>query len=202
MNYISILVLCLFCTVTAGEFTVCSYNCGRLPDHYDYLRAITMEKLMQERYLAEPELMSQNEKIQQLALKIVFTENPKEKQRAERALKKYTLQTEPKWQQKADEMITSYKVRPVIIKDKEVNERLSEYVKTNLTETRQAMAKSIFQYHLKFDIFCLQEADYLDSSLFPEKYEVLFSEQNHSLNAVAWNKNRFELVQNLRPYRT
>jgi hypothetical protein len=61
------------CSVlTASEFTMSSYNCGGLSEHYDYLRAASMQKLMQERYIAEPENMSLNEKIQKLALKLTL----------------------------------------------------------------------------------------------------------------------------------
>ena len=48
-----------------------------------------------------------------------------------------------------------------------------------------------------YDIICLQEADYLDDSMFPPHYEVLFAQTEHSKNGVAWNQERFELVESL-----
>ena len=60
----------------AVELTISSYNCGGLPDHYDYLRAAVMQKLVQERYIKEPQEMARIEKIQKLALQILFTNDP------------------------------------------------------------------------------------------------------------------------------
>ena len=37
----------------ATEFTLASYNCGALSNHYDHIRAVAMQKLMQERFNAE-----------------------------------------------------------------------------------------------------------------------------------------------------
>lgn len=69
--------------LSAAEFTISSYNCGSLSGHYDYLRAAAMQKLMQERYIAEPQNMSLNENIQKIALKILFSGDAQEKQAAE-----------------------------------------------------------------------------------------------------------------------
>jgi endonuclease/exonuclease/phosphatase family metal-dependent hydrolase len=66
-----------------------------------------------------------------------------------------------------------------------------------IEEARAIMAKRIFANHLKFDIICLQEADYLNPSMFPENYEVLFGKNTHSVNGIAWNKERFELVETI-----
>jgi hypothetical protein len=185
-----------------------------------------MQKLMQERYTAQPQNMALNEKIQQTALKILFSHEPAEKEAAEKEWNDNGYQplfelltatpTEANspntiWNQKIDQIITSYKIRPVIIHDEEVKSMLADHIndlakgtkdkkaKINdlLNETRSTMAKRIFSLHLKHDIICLQEADYLNSSSFPEHYEVLFSESFHSINGVAWNKDRFKLVENL-----
>ncbi len=177
---------------------MCSYNCGALSNHYDYLRAVAMSKLMEERYAKEPGAMAFNEEIQKRALKARFSNE------------KY-LPEAPSfnlaWSRKSDEMITTYHVRPVVIYDKEVEQMLDDHLrdlcKKNgerdelLQEARSLMAKRIFAHHLKFDILCLQEADYLDESLFPPQYEVLFSHGDHSKNGVAWNTERFELVEPL-----
>ena len=215
--------LAFTCSVlTASEFTMSSYNCGGLSEHYDYLRAASMQKLMQERYIAEPENMSLNEKIQKLALKILFSSDTQEKLLAQQEWDQKGYQklfelltaapTDTKspnmtWNQKADKMITSYKIRPVSISDEEVNQMLKDHFRdlsanedpevSPLLEVRATMAKRIFAHHLKYDIICLQEADYLDNSMFPEHYEVLLAETSHSKNGIAWNKERFELVETI-----
>lgn len=197
----------------AAEFTVSSYNCGGLSDHYDYLRAVAMQKLMQERHIAEPENMALNDKIQKVALQILFSSDSQDKITAQQEweLKGYegiidTL-TAPNafWTKKMDALITNYKERPVVIHDEELRQQLEDHLRDLtqgkeadiselLQEARALMAKRIFAHHLKYDIICLQEADYLDSSILPSHYEVLFSMTSHSKNGVAWNTDRFELV--------
>lgn len=212
-----------FSLLFATDFTISSYNCGGLSDHYDYLRAVCMEKVMQERYNAEPENMALNEKIQRLALKILFSPDTKEKQLAEQEWDRNGFQRiseqltaspiEPgslnaSWYQKAESIITSYKVRPVVINDAEVSQMVEAHLRDLtkdmesepsqlLTEARAIMAKNIFTQHLKYDIICLQEADYLNKSMFPNHYEVLLSDSSHSKNGVAWNGERFELVETI-----
>lgn len=212
-----------FFQVSATEFTICSYNCGALSNHYDYLRAAAMQKIMQERHIAEPEKMALNEKIQQLALKILFSRDSQEQMMAQQEWdrKGYeqifkSLTSNPAnsnspntlWNQKVNQTITSYKVRPVQIYDDEVHQMLhfhledlsknsSVEMSKSLLETRTIMAERTFLHHLKYDILCLQEADYLDASIFPKNYQVLFSETSHSKNGIAWNKDRFELVEQI-----
>lgn len=200
-------------------FTICSYNCGGLSDHYDYLRAAAMQKLMQERYAAEPQNMALNEKIQALALKILFApESDKGLAKQEWNQKGYQplierLSSAPTdygsvneiWNKKSNEIITNYKIRPVIIHDETVNKMLNEHLNDlssveglgGLKETRAKMAQRIFTYQLPYDIICLQEADYLDDSTFPSHYEGLFAQTEHSKNGVVWNRERFELVESL-----
>lgn len=218
-----ILFMCLTCSIlTAGEITLCSYNCGGLSDHYDYLRAAAMQKLMQERFDAEPEQMALNDKIQQLALKLLFA--PGEDQmmaREEWEQKGYqsiieSLTAAPtkkgspnaRWYQKSMKTISSYHVRPVKIDDKEVHQMIQDHIKDltrgkkageqeRLEAARAKMAQRIFHYHLKYDIICLQEADYLEAGFFPEQYEVLFSKTDHSLNGIAWKKDRFDLIDTI-----
>lgn len=207
--------------LSAAEFTISSYNCGGLSDHYDYLRAASMEKLMQERHIAEPENMTLNEKIQKLALKILFCPDSLERALAQQewdqkgyqhlfehltAAPTDTQSPNKIWNQKANEMITSYQIRPVVIHDEEVNQMLDEHLNDlsknheaapakRLQEARDRMAMRIFSHHLTHDIICLQEADYLHPGLFPETYEVLFSDTAHSKNGLAWNTTRFELIK-------
>jgi hypothetical protein len=226
MYYIKCVFLCLAFSasiLSAAEFTISSYNCGGLTEHYDYLRAVSMQKLMQERYTAEPLQMSQNEKIQQLALKILFTTDPHAKLLAQQEWDQKNYQTlsahltaaptDPNspnkaWNAKADQMLSSYLIRPVAIYDEEMQRTLFQYLQTmspdknanlqeQLLEARSAMAKTIFERDMRFDIICLQEASYLDASMFPEKYQVLFTDSSHSVNGIAWNKQRFELIESL-----
>lgn len=224
MNYLKIFTV--FCLLklpfaSAAEFTISSYNCGGLSNHYDYLRAACMETLMQERYAAEPELMALNEKVQSIALKLLFSEDSADKMLVlhewdvkgyEELSKKITAtpgETDSInriWNEKAEKMITSYRVRPVTLYDKKVNRMLDEHLgdfsqsgnrEKQLQKARSVMASRIFANHLNYDIMCLQEADYLNSSQFPANYEVLFAETSHSKNGIAWNKERFELVKSI-----
>lgn len=226
LNLFKYIFFCGFLTLSslyATEFTISSYNCGGLSDHYDYLRASSMQKLMQERYNAEPENMSINDNIQKLALKILFSPHPSDRQTAQREWdqKGYqkifeNLTASPNeafspntiWNQKVNERITSYKLRPVVIQDEEVNQMLRDHLgdlskneeasaSQSLQEVRALMTKRIFAHHLKYDIICLQEADYLDSSMFPKNYDMLFSETSHSKNGIAWNNERFELIESI-----
>ena len=219
--YSLIISISLACaSISSAEFTISSYNCGALSDHYDYLRAASMQKLMQERHDAEPENMSLNEKIQKLALKLLFSRNAEERLLAqqewdgrgyqqifEHLTAAPTESNSPNqiWNQKADQIITSYRIRPVSIYDAEVSQMLKAHLNdlsknrkeeaAQLLEARTIMAKRIFAHHLKYDILCLQEADYLNASMFPEKYQVLLAKTSHSKNGIAWNKERFELVE-------
>lgn len=220
---------CIFVssTLLSSEFSVASYNCGGLSDHYDYIRAVCMQKLVQERYNKEPKTMAQLEKIQNLALKILFSDDELERSTAEKIwiqnnytqiFEKITKHPDSQesinkiWREKSKQIVTPYDIRPVIIHDVEVDKILSDHI-TDLTRgqnieldpsaplndwldlTRHVMAKRIFHHQLKYDIICLQEADYLDSSVFPENYDVEFSNTEHSINGIAWNKKRFDLVQ-------
>lgn len=196
MKLIVIILSFTLSILSAGELTIASYNCGGLTEHYDYLRACAMQKVMEERYKEEPENMAYNEKVQRLALKRLFT---KGKQLYDPVFENLTSSPMAPgsinaiWYEKANQMISSYKIRPVNIADDEVLEMLNEHMgQANLTEVRAKMAKSIFNHHLKFDIICLQEADYLDASLFPTHMQLLIS---NSKNGVAWNKERFQLIE-------
>lgn len=39
-SIVLLIVFLLHSHIRAQEFTVCSYNCGGLVDHYDYIRAV------------------------------------------------------------------------------------------------------------------------------------------------------------------
>lgn len=221
--YLTLPLILSFSSISAENFTVSNYNCGGLTHHYDYLRGISMQKVMQERYQAEPENMALNDKIQQVALKKLFAITPEEKAAAENEwnqkgyqhlFEKLTaIPSDPNspntfWNQRIDEIITNHKIRPVTIHDEEVSKKLNDYLSDMthgkkagrnilLNEARAKMAQRIFAHHLKYDIICLQEADYLNASLFPENYEVLFGENSHSVNGIAWNKDKFDLVETI-----
>lgn len=218
--FYSLLLIVSF--LSAAEFTISSYNCGGLSDHYDYLRAGAMQKLIQERANAEPENMALNDELQKLALQIRFSSGH-EKLKAQLEWKKRNYQklfeqltsspTEPNspnatWNKKSNQIITSYKIRPIEISDKEVNQMIDDHLSDlsniengtrdqNLDDVRNTMAIRAFAHHLKYDIICLQEADYLNPTQFPKNYEVVFSDSTHSLQAIAWNKDRFDLIENI-----
>lgn len=215
----------LFTSLSAADFTVSSYNCGGLSEHYDYIRAAAMQKLMQERYNAEPALMAKAEKIQQLAVKILFGKDPSEQSKAQdewdrrgyqQFLAKITAsplqENSPNamWFHRCEELLSNYRIRPVEIRDNEVRKMLLDHfvdltrgyglnVDTSdmnrlLSESRRIMAERIFRHHLKYDIICLQEADYLTADVFPENYKVELSQDKESINGIAWNTNRFRLL--------
>lgn len=223
---LSVSLIFLRSSLFATEFTVSSFNCGGLSDHYDYIRAVCMHKLVQERYNVEPEEMAQLERIQKVALKILFFSNPVELEEARKEWEsgKYSeiftkLTAHPDdfnsinkiWKEKSAAIVTSYKERPVVIFDEEIRKILQDHF-TDLTKgqgitfraenhvndwldvTRRVMAERIFAHELRYDIIALQEADYLDPSVFPSNYDVQFSNTKHSINGVAWNKEKFELV--------
>ncbi|MEC7839083.1 MAG: hypothetical protein VX777_03475 [Chlamydiota bacterium] len=235
------LKLFLFSTTTftslfGNNFTVASYNCGGLSDHYDYIQAAGMQKLIQERHNSEPETLAQLKEIQKLALKIRFTQNATKKEAFEKewdeqnySEKFSNITSHPdefksinkKWFDKRGKTISSYKKRPIEIYDQEVREILYDHIydltkleestellkdskvkiipynafNESLSIARRIMAVRIFQHHLKYDIIALQEADYLDPSVFPDNYNVKFSSARGSVDGVAWNKDRFELVE-------
>jgi hypothetical protein len=227
MKLVKIFVLlCGFLSVSflsASEFTVASYNCGGLSERYDYLRAACMEKLMEQRLNAEPGHMQDSDRMQQLALKILFASKPKDKTSAQeewerrgyQQLSEYltrapTVSGSPNaaWYDKANGMITSYRERPVVISDPEVNNELNRYLRSYpenegadraaaLEYTLGTLAKQIFTYYVNQDIICLQEADYLKNDFFPKHYVTAFSDSEHSKNGVVWNTKRFELVKKI-----
>ncbi len=224
MNLFKVIILLLifsFSFLSSAELSVASYNCGGLSEHYDYLRGAGMQKVMQERYQAEPELMALNERIQQVALTILFAPEGIEKELAvqeweQKGYQKIVEQitktpSEPnspnvRWNQKVEQVITSYHVRPIVIHDCDVRDRVYTHIgdlthnkKSSfselLDETRSIMAKRIFSQFLKTDIICLQETDYLNPSCFPSNYEVVLFNDTHSQTGMAWNTDRLETVK-------
>lgn len=215
------LFLCLwivpFININSLEFTVSSYNCGGISDHYDYYRAATMQKIIQERYNAEPAQMAQIEKIQQTALKVLFSQDGNEKRNAEELWNSHykdrlnqliSPALNQEWLTKSEEAISTYRVRPIELRDQEVTtmllNHLQDLTQTNGSEVgqmveqgRKKMSERIFRHFMKYDIICLQEATYLAASQFPQNYAVSFAPTDHSINGVAWNKERFELVEEI-----
>lgn len=221
-NFYCLIINCfLFLNLSATNFTVGSFNCGSLSNHYDYYRAAAMQKLMQERYNAESETMARLEKIQEVALKILFAKTAAEQELAQQTwdqngyqqfFENITLpplvQNSPNypWHTKANEMITTYHVRPIILWDEEVVKMLTDHMRDLnreidnseieleelMSDGWRVMAERIFHHQLKYDIICLQEADFLDASMFPEGYQALFSDS--LADGIAFNTKRFELV--------
>lgn len=223
VKYLFLFFLLSINTILATEFTVASYNTGGLTGYYDYIRAVSMEPVMQERHIAEPDLMALNEKIQNIALKILFSKDPEEQQAAKMEWSKnnydkaFSHITAPPgapnspntiWKKKVDGVITPYNERPIIIKDSNVLQKFTDHMmdltrgseanfEETVKQTYDVMATRIFRDEMKFDIISLQEADHLDPSMFPENFQVVFSDQNHSLNGIAWNLNRFDYVETI-----
>lgn len=215
LKFLTLQSLSFFMTLHSADFTVSSYNCGGLTEHFDYIRAVGMHKLIQERCNEEPAKLARLERIQHLALKILFApEQEKLAAQQDWGDKNYSeelaaLLTDPthpssenkKWRDRSVTLHTDYKTRPVAVYDAEVQELIDNQVtdltgaEGNLDSTIQKMAQRIFRHELKYDIIALQEADYMKASLFPEHYEVQLCPNEHSVNGVAWNKNRFELVE-------
>lgn len=219
-----IILLTAVTSLFGADFTVSSYNCGGLSDHYDYIRAVGMQKLMKEREAAELENLAKLERIQSVALKILFSPDQAEKELARKEWVNGgysafydTITSSPLesgsvntlWHQKSDEILTRYNVRPILIHDQEVAQTLQNQIddltkglnqgslNDQLDITRTIMAKKIFQNHLQHDIIALQEADYLDRSVFPSHYDVRFADSEDSINGLAWNRDRFELLDEI-----
>jgi hypothetical protein len=126
-----------------ADATVSSYNCGGLKDHYDYLRAVAMQKVASERYNEESSEMAEYERIQSLYLKILFSTDSSELAAALSLWKENNydnlyekLTTSPKeagsinakWFECVDNAITPYNVRPIVINDSEINEILHNHL--------------------------------------------------------------------------
>ena len=200
----------------SNSLTIVSYNCGGLSDHYDYKRAACMEILMAKRFMIEPENMVQFEKIQQLALKIIFEKDTEKLNLARKEWdqknyssisKQITLAPNKAnspnaiWYREAEQMISSFKTRPVTLCDQaflklknDLNTLNTDAQGCNLSKklvnARNSIAKKIFANIFMQDIFCFQETQYLDSSLFPDKYTVHISGE-HCKTGIAWDKSRF-----------
>lgn len=212
-----------FSILFSEEINIASYNCGCLPSHYDYLRSACMQQLIQQRYETEPEQMALNERIQQVALQRLFGHDQQARASAEREWQEegYELQLhrllqakgdertpDRSWQQKIDAMITPYTVRPPLIFDPRIHEQLQLHLDRlapdqkeggygQICQVRRLLAKKSFHHLLRHDLICLQESDLLDKSLFPSHYAVEFAETAASKNGVAWNKERFQLIESI-----
>lgn len=221
-----IFVCCLFLitNIFATDFTVSSYNCGALSDHYDYIRSAVMQKVMQVRYAAEPGEMAKFEKVQQVALKILFEKNAKEQSQAQKEwdqngyqkfVDRITSFPSDKesvnfvWMNTANAMVSTYHVRPINLVDPDVTQILWEHMQ-DVTRNPKAdnfqdlvhegwrvMAERIFRNYLMYDIICVQEADFLDSTIIPEGYQAVLSDNSHSVNGVIFNERRFKLLDNV-----
>jgi len=220
MKWITWCFCALFClSLYSAEFTVSSYNCGGLPDHYDYIRGACMGKIFEERYSQQATLMKRFEKVQDIALTILFAKTTEERRAAKEKwetlkcsqfLAKIASENaaiNKQWQEMIEQTVTPYNVRPIVIHDEDIKQQLLDHVRditgqikgpltldSLLYAARKKMAKKIFSHQVTHDIICLQEINYLDVDLFPEHYEVQFSNTNNG-NGIAWNTNRFEFLE-------
>lgn len=198
------------------SFTVCSYNCGGYIKHYDYLRTACLQEIMRRRFESEPDLMDLIFKIETLALKKLLSTDPKEKKLAENEWvhNNYEktiddiagpihslLSPNNFWNKESNRMITPYNQKPTFIYDKDVLEKINKQIQNVTKEnrilnfyealdaTRRIMMQQTIQDFLPYDILCLQEVEYIDPSMFPDKYNVLLNKTSHT--GIAWDKSRF-----------
>jgi len=177
-----------------------------------------MGKILQERYNREAPLMNRFEEIQRIALTILFAQSPQETKDAKRKweeqkcsqfLKEIVSENgsiNKRWLEVSEQTITPYDIRPIVIHDEDIKQQLLDHARditgrlkgpitlnSLLYISRKKMAQRIFSHQLTHDIICLQETNYLNADLFPEHYEVQFS--NNTNNGIAWNTNRFEFLE-------
>ncbi len=183
------LLILIFLPLTATELTIASYNCGALPNHYDYLRAVCMGSLVEERNKVEPQIFKEANRIEELVLKNLLS-----KEEGYQFLESL-LETAPFWQTQSLELITPYNKRPIKM-DPLIQERLEAHLGApwsdeSVEKTRKEMARHIFAEELSADILCLQEANLIDSSLLPIDYQLV----SDGAIALAFSKSRFQLVE-------
>jgi len=125
------------------KFTIASYNAGGLPDHYDYLRAVALEDIVKERSKTDKKTFNELGKIQAVALKILFTNDPDERatltsewEEREYSKKLQAITESPqseesinhKWYQKSITTISPYNVRPIIFYDSYIVKTLRKHI--------------------------------------------------------------------------
>ncbi len=190
----------------ARDFTVSSYNIGgRLGsgnNHYDYWAAASIGKVVGERYLRESRNMGFLENVQKIALKILFSLDPKELLDANHLWLSNDCQdrlghfigSRNKLNQAASRayraIIGAYKGsnEPIIITDRDLERKVEEHLQRehsrmslmappmDLHEICKSMVRTIFRNSLRQDIICIQEATWIDHEIFSlSNYSSIFT---------------------------
>lgn len=198
------------------EFTFASYNLGCLKEHYDYMISARMSLLMRERYKEEPLQMALIERIQELAARRFLSSDSVSRKLATHEWESLGYQeivekmlTPPgsegsihqKWYDSSNAMMSDFRTFPIQINHQRLADAIIEQVgsleNNDILLERQRLYQKIVKDALSTDILCFQEADYMPAALLPSGYESIQSDRNKSIQRIAWNKNRFELIQNL-----
>lgn len=199
-----------------NEFTFGSYNLGCLKDHYDYMIAARMSVLMRDRYREEPLEMALIERIQEVAARRFLATDSMTRELAamewdargyQALIEKITLppgsegNIHQKWFERSNAMMSDYKTFPIKIEDQKIIDAVMEQVGSLNPQTilleRQRLYQKIVGSALNTDILCFQEADYMPESLLPSWYASVQSNRDKSIQRIAWNADRFELIQNI-----
>lgn len=197
------------------EFTFGSYNLGCLRDHYDYMIAARMSVLMRDRYREEPLEMALIERIQEVAARRFLGSDSVTRDLAEHEwdtlgyqamIEKITMppgnegSIHQEWYDRSNAMMSDFKTFPVVVNEQQIVDAVMEQVGSMDPQAilleRQRLYQKIVREALNTDILCFQEADYMPASQLPSRYESVQSDRNKSIQRIAWNANRFELIQN------
>lgn len=207
-----------------NKFTmkVISYNCDCLSNNYAYLRSIVLGELIKKRkeinnVNENTNDMIINEEIQKLALKAKFDKDQQSLSSYEQYLKNNEKLIEQlssedgsiEWINELNKSMTLFKDRKVnvdildnSIKQKFKNEtKINEKNKANIVSNdvmkfRKINFKELFCKKLcPYDIMCLQEADYIEPSMFPKNYNGVFSKASVDKKAIVWDKNRYLCIE-------
>lgn len=194
MKRLLFLLLACLTPLSSAEFSIASYNCGGLPDHYDYIRTFGTQNLSQKRAQKEPEQVTRFQHLASQALA-----DPESLSSDDRDFLNSFL-SDTSWYEESTRLMTTYRERPVVIHDSKISTLFLDTIadltrgepcQDPIDSARRNLAKRIFSHHVTQEIICLQEANYLDASLFPSKYAVHIS----SAIGMAWDTTRFELIE-------
>ena len=204
------------CTINNEEFTISSYNLGCIRDHYDYFISARMSVLMRDRYRQEPLQMALIERVQEIAARRFLGSDPITRDLAEREwdelgyqalIEKITLPPGNEgcihqiWYDRSKAMMSDFLTFPIKIEDSRIVDTVMEQAGSlsnqAILSERQRLYQKIVGDALGTDIVCFQEADYMPVSMLPSDYASVQSNREKSINRIAWNANRFELIQNL-----
>lgn len=146
-NIIFIFTLTLLNFSYAASITVASYNCGGIRDHYDYLRAVSLQQLIQERYNKEPLILAEYARAQETKLIELFAPIGLSHQQHILNYKVYGHVIElnhivqhpykensinKKWREKSEKIITTHLIRPIVIYDHTTQDLLNRHIRDTL----------------------------------------------------------------------